>query len=125
MNAILKAQNAYRNETQTIRTERDTEYNVLARITHRMKSASERGKDGFIDLVGAVHDNRRLWTVLATDVADNKNTLPKELRARIVYLAEFTRAHSGQVLSRQATADALIDINTAVMRGLRDGRTVK
>ncbi len=125
MNAILKAQNAYRSENQAVRTERGTEYNVLAQITHRMKSASERGSDGFKDLVGALHDNRRLWTILATDVADSKNTLPKSLRARIVYLAEFTRIHTGKVLSRSTNVDALIEINTAVMRGLREGRTVK
>ncbi len=90
MNAITQAQNAYRNDAQLIRTDRDSEYNAFAQITHRLKKASSQGKNGFKDLVGALHDNRRLWTILATDVADNSNTLPKELRARIVYLSEFT-----------------------------------
>ncbi len=124
MNAIQQAQHAYRNETQTIRTDRDTEYNILAQITHRMKSASERGQGGFNDLVAALHDNRRLWTIMAADVADRDNPLPDSLRARIVFLAEFTRLQSRKILSREAKADALIDINTAVMRGLRHERTI-
>ncbi|MEO3413235.1 flagellar biosynthesis regulator FlaF [Roseovarius sp. CAU 1744] len=122
MNAITKAQNAYRNDAQPIRTGRDTEYNAFAQITHRLKTASKLGTEGFKELVGALQDNKRLWTLLAIDAADNANTLPKELRARIVYLSEFTRQHSSKVLSRDATADALVEINTAVMRGLRNER---
>lgn len=125
MNATLKAQNAYGHANQAVRTDRGTEYTVLAQITHRMKSASNRGVEGFADLVSAVHDNRKLWTILATDVADPKNTLPRSLKARIVYLAEFTRVHTGKVLSRNTNVDALVEINTAVMRGLREGGTVR
>lgn len=122
MNAITKAQNAYRNDTQLIRTDRDTEYNAFAQITHRLKTASSRGSDGFKDLVSAMHENRKLWTTLAIDVADKSNPLPKELRARIVYLSEFTRQHSSKVLSKQDSADILVQINTAIMRGLRNQR---
>ncbi|MFD1160357.1 flagellar biosynthesis regulator FlaF [Roseovarius aestuarii] len=122
MNAITKAQNAYRNDAQLIRTDRDTEYNAFAEITHRLKTASSRGADGFRDLAGALHDNRRLWTILAMDVADKSNTLPEMLRARILYLSEFTQQHSSKVLTKQATVDALVEINTAIMRGLRNKR---
>ena len=125
MNAITQAQNAYGNDAQLVRTDRDTEYNAFAQITHRLKKSSAQGADGFQDLVGALHDNRRLWTILATDVADNANTLPKELRARIVYLSEFTRQHSSKVLARKVSADALVEINTAIMRGLRSERVKK
>lgn len=118
MNALLQAKNAYRRETQPIRTDRGTEYEVFARVTHRLKSAP---KAGFGELAAAIHDNRRLWTVLASDVAGEGNGFPESLRARILYLADFTRQHSGKVLRRQASADALIEINTAVMRGLREG----
>ncbi|WP_299847501.1 flagellar biosynthesis regulator FlaF [uncultured Roseovarius sp.] len=122
MNAITKAQNAYRNDAQLIRTDRDTEYNAFAQITHRLKTYSGRGKEGFRDLVDALHDNRKLWAILVTDVADSANTLPKALRARIAYLSDFTRQHSSKVLMGQATADILIEINTAIMRGLRNER---
>lgn len=122
MNAILRAQDAYRRQTQAIRTERSIEYDAFARITHRLKATASLGPGGFGELVSALHANRRLWTVLVTDVADKNNPLPPEMKARIVYLAEFTRLHGGKVLRGEASIDALIDINSAIMRGLSEPR---
>ena len=45
--------------------------------------------------------------------------LPDDLRARIFYLAEFTDQHTRKVLNGRDTAGPLIEINTAIMRGLR------
>ncbi len=70
----------------------------------------------------ALHENRRLWSVLATDVADADNALPNTLRARIFYLAEFTEQHSSQILGNKATVEPLLEINMAVLRGLRQMR---
>ena len=56
---------------------------------------------------------------MATQVADAKNALPQGLRAQIFYLAEFTLQHSRKALSGGASVRPLIEINTAVMRGLR------
>lgn len=121
MNALLQAQNAYRNDTQPIRTHRGTEYEAFARITHRLKAA--QAKASTADLAAALQDNRRLWTVLASDVANDDNGLPETLRARILYLSSFTQQHSSKVLRKKATVDALVEINTAMMRGLRDRST--
>ena len=79
----------------------------------------DRGTLGFADMAAALHENRRLWILLATSVADPDNELPQALRAQIFYLAEFTMQHSQKVLEGKATADVLIEINTSMMRGLR------
>jgi flagellar protein FlaF len=79
----------------------------------------QSGEGGFAALVRALHDNRSLWTTLAADVAVETNELSKPLRAQIFYLAQFTTEHSRRVIAGDATVDILIDINTAVMRGLR------
>nr|WP_253913332.1 flagellar biosynthesis regulator FlaF [Pseudoruegeria sp. HB172150] len=113
------ARTAYAISAAPIRTHQSTEYDAFAQITRRMKEAAGKGRRGFNALASAVHDNRRLWTLLAGDVADKDNTLPQGLRAQIFYLAEFTHQHSPKVLNGSASADILIDINTAVMRGLR------
>ncbi|MBZ0122522.1 MAG: flagellar biosynthesis regulator FlaF [Roseovarius sp.] len=117
MNATSQAQAAYRTAANPIRTPRGAEYDAFARITGRLRTAS-RPPAGFGDLAAAIHDNRRLWAILAADAAGEGNLLPPELRARILYLAEFTRLHSGRVLRAGAPAEPLIGINTAVMRGL-------
>ena len=113
------ARTAYTNSAVPIRTHQGNEYDAFARITRRMKEAATRGKPGFNALVTAIHENRRLWTILAGDVADDGNTLHEQLRAQIFYLAEFTGQHSAKVLSGKAGVEILIEINMAVMRGLR------
>ncbi len=97
MNAQNLARQAYTNQAAPIRTTRGTEYEVFAKITHRLNAAARKGKMGFPALASAIHDNRKLWTMLAADVADDDNGLPNDLRARIFYLAEFTPGHSRQV----------------------------
>lgn len=118
MNAHNMARMAYGAPGTPVRSERSTEYDLFARITHRLRDAFGKGKPGKVDLVRALHDNQRLWTTLAVDVADAGNGLPSELRARLFYLAEFTQIHTRKVLADELSAEVLIDINTAVMRGL-------
>lgn len=116
---MLRAQAAYGHDARAIRTPKGTEYDAFARITGKLKSAARPGA-GMPELAAALHENRRLWILMAADVADRANGLPADLRARILYLAEFTQIHSRKVLAGKVSADALVDINLAVMRGLRD-----
>ncbi len=94
----------------------------MARITHRIKKAMQtRDRRGLIE---AMHDNRILWNTFAADVAMPENALPKELRARILYLAEFTAHHTRKVLRNEDTAVALLEVNAAILGGLQnEGRT--
>jgi len=119
VNALEMARTAYSSAAAPIRTLQSTEYDVFAQITGRMNTAIARGKAGFPELVAALHDNRRLWIMLATDVASADNALPQALRAQLFYLAEFSLQHSAKVLDGSGTADVLIEINTTLMRGLR------
>ena len=76
MNAQLKAQRAYASASTPTRTLRGTEYEAVARITHRMKSAEARGTEGFRALAEALHDNKKMWSIFAIEVADKGNPLP-------------------------------------------------
>lgn len=119
MNSQRQAQSAYQSTQTPIRTERSTEYEAIARITRRLADTARQGHAGFSSLADALHENRRLWTTLAAAVADNENALPQDLRARLFYLAEFTETHSRKVLRGQGSVAPLIEVNTAVMRGLK------
>ena len=120
MNATHLAAHAYGASTPT-RTPRAIEYELFGRMTRRLKSAAaDHQRDGSLaPLAAALNDNLRLWSTIAADVSDPGNGLPEALRARLFYLWEFTRIHSRRVLAGEADAAVLIDINTAVMRGLR------
>ncbi|MBS0123666.1 flagellar biosynthesis regulator FlaF [Thetidibacter halocola] len=120
MNAQTLAKRAYAETATTTRTARGIEYQLLASVTHRLKSAAEAGPMAFPKLVEALSDNRRLWTALAVDVADAQNQLPPDLRAQVFYLAEFIQKHTSKVLNREARLGPLLEINAAILRGLRN-----
>lgn len=111
------AQRAYSSNVKTVSTPRSVEFQVVGRITHRMKKAIEsQDKRALIE---ALHENRILWNTLAADVASPNNALPDELRARIFYLAEFTAQHTRKVLRDEETAVPLLEINAAILSGLQ------
>jgi flagellar protein FlaF len=117
--AVAQARKAYDIGNPALRSPRSTEYEAFARVTRALKAAA-RAQDGVAAMtVSALHDNRRLWTFLAASVADESNNLPDELRARLFYLYEFTLVHTRKVLRQEAVIDPLIDVNAAVMAGLR------
>ncbi len=119
MTALDKARAAYGVSARAVRTPRDTEHDALARVTGALRRAQDGGAASFPDLARAIHDNRALWTVFTTDLAGEGNGLPPDLRARLLSLAIFVEAHSSKVLRGAATVGPLVDINVAVMRGLR------
>ncbi|WP_339108783.1 flagellar biosynthesis regulator FlaF [Thioclava sp. GXIMD4216] len=119
VNAYAQAKTAYSTPNQAIRTDRDIEYEAIARITSRLRGVLGKELEKFPDLADAVNRNRKLWKILAEDVATSGNGLPDLLRARILFLQKFTDAHSSKVLARKASVAPLIEINTAIMRGLR------
>lgn len=118
MNAHTLAQRAYRDASETTRTPRSIEYEVIARITHRIRMHAKAGPMAYPKLVEALSDNRKLWTTLAVDVADADNGLPEDLRARIFYLAEFVQHQTQLVLARKARISPLLEVNAAILRGL-------
>ena len=119
MNAFYQAQQAYSSSAQSpLRTDRSAEYQAFSEIIRRLSRAAKMDSGKFAELASAIHDNRALWTILASDVASSDNALPEALRAQIFYLAEFTDLHSRKILKGEADVDVLIEINTAVMRGL-------
>ncbi len=126
MNAHFMAQAAYAGRDAATRTPRAIEYAVFARITQRLRAAAESDMPGgFAELARALHDNRKLWATLAMDLSDDGNALPATLRARLFYLADFTAQYTSKVLAAEAKVDVLIDINTAVMRGLQPQEAVR
>lgn len=119
MNTLDLARRTYARPDTPARSARDVEYELLTRITRQMAQAWANRGTGYAALVTALHDNLQMWRTFAVDVAEPGNTLPQALRAKLYYLYEFTGHHSPKVLDGSASVDVLIDINTAVMRGLR------
>lgn len=116
---MQSARAAYGRFDAPARTPRSVEYDLLARVTQKLSSAWSNRKEDFPSFVTALNDNNRLWSTFAADVAEPENGLPAPLRAQLFYLYQFTEAHSRAVLDNRGSVEVLVDINTAVMRGLR------
>lgn len=117
MNVIDRARRAYAPTTSPILTGRDAELQLFSQTTARLSAAATTPED-MPRLAAALQENRRVWTHIAGEVADNENGLSSDLRARLFYLFEFVTMHSGRVLRGEADTATLIEINLAVMRGL-------
>lgn len=101
---------------------KDSEIEIILETTRRLRRANDTRNRDFPNFAAALQDNRKLWTILASDVASSGNGLPEDLRARIFFLGEFTQAFTRRALQDTLSADPLIEINLAVLRGLSDKR---
>ena len=131
MDPTSRAVSAYGDASSAAKSPRQVEYQAFAKITNALTRSATRDEnpdaraaisgERFVELAEALHENLRLWTIVQGDVSADGNGLPDALRARLFYLGEFTRDHTRKVLKGEADADPLIEINTAIMRGLRQG----
>ena len=130
MDPRTRAVAAYGDVSTATKSPSQVEYQAFARITNALtRSAGRKATDAdqgpassgraFASLASALHENLRLWTIVQGDVSAEGNALPDQLRASLFYLGEFTRDHTRKVLKGEADPVPLIEINTAVMRGLR------
>lgn len=129
MNTLTElAQNAYGGANRrSISTPRDIEYNAFVYVTALMTEARDMTEGSeiarFARRAEAMHQNVRLWAALAADCGTPGNKLPPQLRNNIIDLATFARIHMGRVIDGKDTIDALIDVNIAVMKGLKGGES--
>ena len=103
--------------SNVVRTPRDVEYEAFSRVTRMLREAAQDGRGA--GWVAAIHKNNQLWTMLAGDLASQGNGLPDTLRAQLLSLASFSLRHGDLAMAGKASVDPMIDINMAMMRGLR------
>lgn len=110
---------AYEKPDMSLRPMRNIEYEALAKVSKKLSHAWQHKQTDFSAFVTALHENLSLWRLLASDVANNDNVLPAALRAKLFYLFEFVKKQTHLAMRNVSGVEVLLDINTAVMRGLR------
>ncbi len=125
MNVVERAQDGYGRNAVHMKSPRAAEYEAIAKVSHRLRAAAQNRATDYTSFVEALYDNNRLWTTLATDVAQPENGLPKELRARLFWLAEFTNNETRKLLRNEGDVGILIEVNAAVLQGLRGAESEK
>jgi len=119
VNVVERAREGYGRNAVPIKSHRAAEYEAIARISHRLRAAAKNRDTCFPEFVSALHENSKLWTTLAVDVAHPDNGLPQDLRARLFWLADFTDHETRRILKNNGDVAILIEINAAVLQGLR------
>ncbi|MCA8889837.1 MAG: flagellar biosynthesis regulator FlaF [Parvularculaceae bacterium] len=109
---------AYRKASKTTANPRNAEYQAFAEATRRLIDAHAAGREDLKQLIEAIHLNRTLWGALASDCADERNTLPNETRAAIISLARWVASYSSAVMQKDESVEPLVDVNRIMMDGL-------
>ncbi|MDI9349627.1 MAG: flagellar biosynthesis regulator FlaF [Candidatus Symbiobacter sp.] len=121
MNAAVpqNAAGAYGKSNRSTRSPRETERDVIARVTHQLRSAKEKKSDG-VFIVRAISDNLTLWYVLMTDLANDNNNLPPDLRAKLLSIGMTVVRECEQVDRTRVNIDFLIEVNQNLIDGLSE-----
>lgn len=109
---------AYQSVAQRAEDPRSTEYRLFAEVTRALMSASELPAAEIGARMSALDWNRRLWSVLSTDCANQANGLPVQLRANIISLGLWVNRHTSAVMTGDEGFEPLIEVNRAMMQGL-------
>ena len=109
---------AYQQTAARSENPRDAEYRLFGQVTRALIEASEVPPEDVKGRIHALDWNRRLWSALASDCADESNVLPAPLRAQIISLSLWVSRHTSAVIRREEDIDPLIDINRIMMQGL-------
>jgi flagellar protein FlaF len=119
MEVAAQAVNGYRAVQLQTQSARSIEAKLFAEITAALVRAQRAGKPGFRELVAALHRNRTLWDALLADLAHDANALPTPIKAQLIQLGHFVRQFTARVLKGEDDVDVLIDVNNAILEGLR------
>jgi flagellar protein FlaF len=109
---------AYQSAQVVTEDPRATEYRLFGQVTGALIDAQQKHASGG-PLAEAIDWNRKLWRTLASDCLDDRNQLPREVRAQIVSLSLWVSKYSKQVTRTGAPMDPLIEVNRTIMQGLQ------
>ena len=123
MSVAALAFNEYMSVSRETLNPRAVEYQVFSRITNRLEQTKTDNDPLRKNLIEALYENGQLWSYIAADVSSDENGLPKDLRGRLFYLSEFMRVQTSRILNKESDVQAIIDINRAIMEGLRTNIT--
>lgn len=110
------AHQAYGNVQARTASEKEIEQALMAEITAALEEIASQEKPALSDWYDAINRNLQMWTIFTTDLLNNNNPYPNELKAQLLYLAEFVRQQSRALFSNGAgDLNELIAINKILL----------
>jgi flagellar biosynthesis activator protein FlaF len=109
---------AYQTAQKRAETPREMEYRLFGQVTRALVEIQPLPRSEIARRMDAIDWNRRVWSFMAQECADDSNQLPPQLRASIISLGLFVGRYSSEVMQKGADVEPLIDINRMIMQGL-------
>ena len=113
------AANPYASAVQNTETARQREYRLLAKANGML--ADTKDKKDLGTLYRAVMFNRQIWNTFLIDLTDERNLLPRELKASLISIGIWVEKFSDKVCQGTEPVDDLIEVNRSIMEGLAAG----
>ena len=115
---------AYKNAQKTTVTGRDLEAHVLTQTALKIAEGLRKWQEGgasMEDLIEALRNNQRLWTIFQSELANADNPLPLKIKEDLLNLSLFVDKRTFEMLANlePAKVKILIDINMNIAAGLR------
>jgi flagellar protein FlaF len=96
---------------------RQIEIRIFEQVTADLEAA-EQPDVAFPKRIAAIHRNRQLWLTLTCDLADDRNGLPEQLRARLISIALWVFGETRRLTTEGASLANLVAVNRSIMNGL-------
>lgn len=124
-NPYAQASNAYGQSSSHAPTDqRSLEAQLLLKAAQKLEQLQLSLKNGITPSLEQVDDileyNRKLWTVFASETANEENPLPQDIKNNIASLAVFIFKRTVSIQSETTAEkfDVLIEINRQIASGL-------
>lgn len=116
--------NPYQQAQKLASNPRETESRALLEAARRL-NAVQRADADLEEYRSALRLNWRLWTLFQSDIAEDSNPLPPEIKRNLLSLAAFIDRHTVSALGRvqPQRLQVLIDINRHIAAGLSGQRS--
>lgn len=109
---------AYGQVQQRTASDKGIELALFLQITEALEEIARSDSPSPAARADAIHRNQQLWTLLATDLLNPSNSLPIDLKSRLLQLSKYVQKTSMDVLSGGGDIVDLIEINRPIIAGL-------
>lgn len=114
---------AYESIEKATLSGRDLEASVLNRASALLADVKQRWGEPGLDqrLDNALRHNQRVWTLFQSELMDESNPLPVEIKRNLMSLSNFIDRRTVDIMVNPAPGklDILISINQNIAAGLR------
>jgi flagellar protein FlaF len=117
---MLSPSQTYKSVARKTSNLRELEATLLLQAAAQLQSVHDAWDESRARLGEALLFNRKLWSVFLSEMTDNKNPMPRNVRQNVANLGLFVMNHTVTVMNdpRPERLNSLIKINRELAAGL-------